>query len=46
MPEIMPDRETALDTEKVTDRNKSADKKKEIYRINISADSVIMSTHL
>ena len=46
MPEIMPDRETASDAEKVTSRNKSADKKREIHRMNISADSVTMSTHL
>ena len=41
----MSDRETTSDTEKVTDRNKSADKKREIYRIDISANSVTMSTH-
>ena len=42
----MSDRETASDTKKIIDRNKSADKKKKIYRMNISANSVIMSTHL
>ena len=42
----MSDRETVLGAEKTTGRNKSADKKREIYRINVSANSVIMSTHL
>ena len=41
----MSDRETVSGIEKVIDRNKSADKKREIYRVNISADSIIMSTH-
>ena len=42
----MSDRETALDAEKIINRNKSIDKKKEIYRMNISADSVTISTYL
>ena len=42
MPEIMPDRETASDTEKITGRNKLTDKKREIYRINASANSIIV----
>ena len=42
----MSDRETVSDIEKVTDRNKSADKKREIYRVNTSANSVTMSIHL
>ena len=46
MSEMTPDRETALGTEKATGRNKPAGKKREIYRINASADSVTMSTHL
>ena len=41
----MSDRKTALDTEKTTGRNKSADKKRKIYKVNISADSVIMSIY-
>ena len=43
---MMPDRETASGTEKAMSRNKSADKKREIYRIDVSADSVTMNTHL
>ena len=40
MPEIMSDRETASGAEK------SADKKREIYRMNASANSVTMSIYL
>ena len=42
----MSDREITSGIDKTAGRNKSADKKREIYRMNTSANSVIMSTHL
>ena len=42
----MSDRETASDADKTADKNKFIDKKRKIYRVNTSANSVIMNTHL
>ena len=42
----MSNRKTVSDIEKIMNRNKPIDKKREIYRVNTSVNSIIMSTHL